>query len=82
MVRPGDTLYSIATRFGVSVDELARINRISDPELIYPGQTIYIPMRPPSPAPDGNVSGRLERLEQRMERLERRVERLEDRVRR
>lgn len=83
VVRPGDSLYSIASRFGVSVDELARINRISDPELIYPGQTLFIPMTPGRPSPeDGSVEGRIDNLERRVDRLERRVGRLEDRIRR
>ncbi len=42
-VRPGDTLYSIAVRFGVDVQELARANGISDMSTIYVGQKLIIP---------------------------------------
>ncbi len=43
-VRSGDTLYRIATRNGTTVNVLARYNGIADPELIYPGQVIKIPV--------------------------------------
>jgi LysM repeat protein len=43
VVRPGDTLYRIALRFGTSYTEIAQVNRISDPRLIYPGQQLCIP---------------------------------------
>ena len=42
-VRPGDTLSSIAWRYGVSVWTLAKVNNISNPNLIYAGQKLYIP---------------------------------------
>ncbi len=42
-VRPGDTLYSIALRFGVDVKELARANGITDMSTIYVGQKLIIP---------------------------------------
>lgn len=38
----GDTLWNIALAYGVDVWELANANGISNPALIYPGQTIYI----------------------------------------
>lgn len=41
-VRPGDTLSSIAGRFNTSVGELAGINNISNPNLIYPGQVLRL----------------------------------------
>lgn len=41
-VRPGDTLSSIAGRFNTSVGELASINNISNPNLIYPGQVLRL----------------------------------------
>lgn len=43
VVQPGDTLFSIAQRFGVDVDELAQLNGITDPGLIYVGQRLRIP---------------------------------------
>jgi len=46
IVQPGDTLFSIAQRFGVDVHELARINNITDPSTIYVGQKLIIPVSP------------------------------------
>lgn len=42
VVRPGDTLFSIADRHGVSVSELAELNRLADPDHIEVGQAIRI----------------------------------------
>ena len=41
-VKPGDTLSGIAARYGTTYQRLARINGISNPNLIYPGQKIRI----------------------------------------
>lgn len=41
-VQRGDTLYSIAARYGTTVQEIASINNITNPNLIYPGQTLRI----------------------------------------
>ncbi|WHE07586.1 LysM peptidoglycan-binding domain-containing protein [Thermoanaerobacterium thermosaccharolyticum] len=55
VVQPGDTLWSISNRFGISLDEILRANYFADPNMIYPGQTIIIPCpskavpMPPSP---------------------------------
>jgi len=43
VVRQGDSLYSIALRYGTTYAELARVNQISNPRLIYPGQQLCIP---------------------------------------
>ena len=42
-VRPGDTLFLIAKKYGVSVDELCRLNNLTEKEAIQPGQKILIP---------------------------------------
>ncbi|RYD01339.1 hypothetical protein N752_30560 [Desulforamulus aquiferis] len=42
-VRPGDNLWSIAERSGVSIAKLAQANNLSQEELIFAGQTITIP---------------------------------------
>ena len=42
VVQPGDSLYGISKEFGVTVDELAELNGIDAPDLIYPGETIAI----------------------------------------
>ena len=39
----GDTLSGIASRYGTTYQELARINNIANPNLIYVGQVIKIP---------------------------------------
>ena len=43
VVRRGDSLYSIAKKFGVKADELAYINGLSDPSRLSVGQTLVIP---------------------------------------
>lgn len=42
-VRPGDTLWALARRFGVTVEELVRSNSIRNPNLIYVNQILRIP---------------------------------------
>ena len=41
-VQRGDTLWAIARRYGTTVGEIAEINNISNPNLIYPGQELRI----------------------------------------
>lgn len=41
-VLPGDTLYSIAFRFGLDYRSVGRINGIAQPYIIYPGQRILV----------------------------------------
>ncbi|CAM3687049.1 choice-of-anchor I family protein [Marinicrinis lubricantis] len=43
IVKQGDTLYSIGRKYGVSWKEIAEYNRLSNPNLIFPNQTILIP---------------------------------------
>ena len=42
IVRRGETLYSIAFRYGKNPADLARWNRLGDGSLIYPGQVILL----------------------------------------
>lgn len=42
-VRPGETLFRIAIRFNTTVSALAAANGITNPSLIYAGQTLKIP---------------------------------------
>ena len=42
-VQPGDTLFSIARQFDVSVDELIELNNIDNPDVIYVDATLTIP---------------------------------------
>ncbi len=43
-IRKGDTLYSLAKRFESTVERLAEINNIENPDLIYAGDTLCIPL--------------------------------------
>ncbi|NLA06967.1 MAG: LysM peptidoglycan-binding domain-containing protein, partial [Firmicutes bacterium] len=42
-VQPGDSIWSIARRFGTTVDAIVSANKIRNPDLIYPGEVIKIP---------------------------------------
>jgi LysM repeat protein len=42
-VRPGETLTGIAHRYGTTVEHLARVNHLSDPNLIVSGQRLRVP---------------------------------------
>jgi LysM repeat protein len=41
-VRPGDTLYRISQKYGISVDELRRLNGLAPDHVIHPGQKLII----------------------------------------
>ncbi len=43
IVQPGDTLYSIAIKFGTTIELLSTANNISDPSIISPGLRLIIP---------------------------------------
>lgn len=49
VVKRGDTLYNIAKNYGVTVEDLMKINRLDD-TLIYPNQVLVIPKSVPSGA--------------------------------
>ncbi|HBE76359.1 MAG TPA: peptidoglycan-binding protein, partial [Firmicutes bacterium] len=54
-VKSGDTMFFIAKRFNVSLQDLINANpQIPDPNTIFPGQAICIPFAPPMPACPGN----------------------------
>jgi len=61
VVQKGDTMYLIAKRFGVALQDLIAANpQIKDPNLIYPGQVVNVPVAPappPAPHPTPPVSG-------------------------
>jgi LysM repeat protein len=44
-VQPGETLYDIAVKFNVSLENLARVNKITDPTTIKANQKLIIPPR-------------------------------------
>ncbi|MGM0884572.1 MAG: LysM peptidoglycan-binding domain-containing protein [Bacillota bacterium] len=98
VVQPGDTLWSIASRFGTSVQAIMQANGLTNPNYIYVGLTLYIPIPgppfppappyppgppfPPSPPAPDNLDRRVTRLERQVERLSNEVERLRRRVER
>ncbi len=51
VVQPGDTLSSIADRFGISVVALARANNLSSPSLAFVGRRLVIP-KPKTVSPE------------------------------
>jgi len=53
----GDTLWSLAQRYGTTVEELARLNQIPDPNRIAAGAQIYIPGAAPPGTPPGGGGG-------------------------
>lgn len=46
IVQQGDTLYDIALRYDVSMDDLIRINKLRDPNNLAVGQELLIPLSP------------------------------------
>ena len=57
-VQPGDSMWSIARKFGVSLDALIRANpQITNPSLIFPGQIVCVPRgTSPGPCPPGTFA--------------------------
>lgn len=41
-VQPGDTLWSVGKRFNTTVEELIKLNEITNPDELYPGQQVLI----------------------------------------
>ena len=41
-VKPNDTIWKIAKKFKVSQESLIRINDLENPDLIYPGDKLYV----------------------------------------
>jgi murein DD-endopeptidase MepM/ murein hydrolase activator NlpD len=50
-VQPGDTLAMIARRFGAASQDVARLNHLANPSLIYVGQKLLIPSVSPTVSP-------------------------------
>mgnify|MGYP000851220236 FL=1 len=56
-VQPGDSMFSIAQRFGVPLDDLIAANpQIPNPNLIFPGQIVCVPREAPGPCPPGTFA--------------------------
>jgi LysM repeat protein len=91
VVRPGDSLFTIASRYGVPVSSLIQANQLTNTDAVYVGQVLRIPVGgggtfpfpPPPPLPPtqpfppfpGGVN-----LEQRVTILEQQVRRLQREV--
>ena len=56
-VRPGDSLWRIARRYGTDVEELARINQFNDPSRLVSGQALLVPSAETGSRPSIEVNG-------------------------
>lgn len=45
IVQPGDTLLVVATRYGIAVDDILRANNLSNPDYVFSGQRLVIPVQ-------------------------------------
>lgn len=52
VVQPGDNLYRIGLRFGISWVQIAEANGLDNPNQVYAGQTLKIPTSLPGPTPE------------------------------
>jgi len=52
----GDSLWGIAEKYGANVDQLMKLNNLAFPDLILPGDIIYLPSKPASPPPGGEYA--------------------------
>ena len=98
IVQSGDTLGSIAARFGVTVDAILRANNLSSANYLYLGQSLIIPtsggggypyplpfpypVPTPVPQPGGGLPQRVERLERQYTQLEAELDRQIQRINR
>ncbi|HWQ41572.1 MAG TPA: LysM domain-containing protein, partial [Desulfosporosinus sp.] len=48
VVKKGDTIYKIAKRYGTTMQAIIKANNLRNPDLIYPGQILFIPEAPSS----------------------------------
>ncbi len=56
-IKPGDTLSGIAQEFGITVEELVKLNNIVDPNQIQAGQVLTVPAKgAPTSAPGPTAS--------------------------
>ena len=56
-VRPGDSLWSIARRYGTDAEELARINQLNDPSRLVSRQALLVPSAETGSRPPIEVNG-------------------------
>lgn len=55
-VQPGDTLASIAQRYGVSVEDIIKTSRLRDPDRLAVGDMLLIPSKEPAATPQPGSS--------------------------
>ncbi|MBN1284095.1 MAG: LysM peptidoglycan-binding domain-containing protein [Anaerolineae bacterium] len=55
VVQSGETLYRIAQRYGTTIDDLVRLNSLSNPRLIYTGQRLIIRRGAVAPPPSQRI---------------------------
>src|SRR5690606_23295344 len=55
LIAPGENLFRLSQRYGVSVDAIAQANNLVNPALILAGNTLQIPCQ--SPASTGTTDG-------------------------
>lgn len=51
IVQAGDTLYAIAQKTGVTVAEILQLNKLDNPNVIFPGQKLLLPSKAQLPTP-------------------------------
>lgn len=45
IVQPGDTLLVVATRYNITVDDILRANNLTNPDFVFSGQRLVIPVQ-------------------------------------
>lgn len=69
-VMPGDTMWSIARKYEIDLNNLLAVNsQITNPNLIFPGQTITIPNGTDKTEKDNNIPSDISALENEVIRL-------------
>ncbi len=56
VVQRGENLFRLAQRYGLTVDQIAQLNGITDPSSIYVGQRLLVPAAGSTPVPTPEVS--------------------------
>ena len=55
-VQPGDTIESIAMRFGSQIDWIVQANRLANPDRLAVGQALLVPLTPRTPTPSATAT--------------------------
>ena len=57
VVQPGDTLLAIATRYGITVDAILAANNLTNPDFVFSGQRLVIPVIGSAPVATATTPG-------------------------